>query len=109
MLVVTNCIQDTIHTIPFNFITFHDWSYDLVTIVREQLFANGSDYLNTAFSWTCLFWTVYYKRLHFTIYVNCTAIAKCKLGVSYDTICNLSYHRVASYHIVASYLISFFL
>ena len=39
MLVVTNCFQDTIHTIQF-----HDWSYDLVTTVlvnncsREQLF-----------------------------------------------------------------------
>ena len=40
--------------IPFNFITFHDWSYDLVTTVlvnncsSEQLFANGSGYLDTA-------------------------------------------------------------
>ena len=56
MLSVTNCIQDTIHTI-------HDWSYDLVTTVRanscsrEQLFANGSSYLDNAkklktYSWS---------------------------------------------------------
>ena len=44
----------TIHTIQFHNIAFHDWSYDLVTTVRaknclrEQLFANGSGYLDTA-------------------------------------------------------------
>ena len=51
MLVVTNCIQDTIHTIQFyNILWLVIWSGNNCS--REQLFVNGSGYLDTAESYS---------------------------------------------------------